>query len=167
MNRFTRSEYGKFALIDWEGKVRLDEDQAEVLTNALAHLAAYEDTGLTPEEIAALRAEVTTLREALKGAQIIAESAGQTIREQRAEVEQLRAENERLKAAMKTMIPDPREEVRRMMEEEMKTCSPERRYFLEYRKQGIDEHKAHEMSRVRADMEARAALEKVAADEES
>lgn len=57
MDRFTRSKDGKFALIDWEGKVRLDEEQAEILTNALARLASYEDTGLMPDEIAALKAD--------------------------------------------------------------------------------------------------------------
>lgn len=62
MDRFTRSKDGKFALIDWDGKVRLDEEQAEILTNALARLAAYEDTGLTPDEIAALRAENEELK---------------------------------------------------------------------------------------------------------
>ena len=44
MDRLTRTDkYGRFALIGWEGKARLEEGQEQVLTDAIARLAALED----------------------------------------------------------------------------------------------------------------------------
>ena len=61
MKRLTeRDEYGNADIIgvnssDWQGELEYDEMNAA--TAALNRLATYEDTGMAPEEIAAMKAE--------------------------------------------------------------------------------------------------------------
>lgn len=77
MKRYTeRDAYGNADIIELSDIMPdiyggLSFDKANALTAALNRIAAYEDTGLTPEEIAAMKADNKRLHELvdiLKGA---------------------------------------------------------------------------------------------------
>jgi hypothetical protein len=67
MNRLTqRDRYGCCFCGVYFPALDLDVKDNRILRSAAALLAAYEDTGLTPDEISALRAENERLRAALE-----------------------------------------------------------------------------------------------------
>jgi hypothetical protein len=58
MDRLTRrNELGLAELVEWEGTERMDEGNIEAVANVADLVCAYEETGLTPAEVEAMKAE--------------------------------------------------------------------------------------------------------------
>lgn len=90
MKRLTkRDEYGNadiVGVVSAELQLSLDFDEMNIVTDALNRLAAYEDTGLTPERVSELQNAFDILYKSEK--------------QKQQEIEQLKAENERIKKAL-------------------------------------------------------------------